>query len=77
MFDLPPLRQERIVCDHGGTEILGRDAALQSPKRGPKPDPVKAVERQLARLQQENEKLRKQLGRAEKVIDVQKGFAIC
>ena len=38
----------------------------------PKPDPAKAVDRQLARLQLDNEKLRKQLDRAEQIIDVQK-----
>jgi transposase len=69
------LRREGLYSSHLSKwriAVAASDAALQSPKRGPKPDPAKAIDRQLARLQQENEKLRKQLGRAEKIIDVQK-----
>ncbi|MDB5772463.1 MAG: family transposase [Burkholderia sp.] len=47
-------------------------AALQSKPRGPKPDAVKSADRRVLGLEQENAKLRKQLGRAEQIIDVQK-----
>ncbi|WP_426117482.1 transposase [Massilia sp. PWRC2] len=69
------LRREGLYSSHLSTwrsAVAASDAALQSPKRGPKPDPAKAADRQLARLQMENDKLRKQLGRAEQIIDVQK-----
>lgn len=69
------LRREGLYSSHLSKwriAMAASDAALQSPKRGPKPDPAKAAERHLARLQQENDKLRKQLGRAEQIIDVQK-----
>jgi transposase len=69
------LRREGLYSSHLRTwrsAVAASDAALQSPKRGPKPDPAKANDRQLARLQMENDKLRKQLGRAEQIIDVQK-----
>jgi transposase len=69
------LRREGLYSSHLSTwrsAVAASDAALLSPKRGPKPDPAKAADRQLARLQMENEKLRKQLGRAEQIIDVQK-----
>lgn len=69
------LRREGLYSSHLSTwrsAVAASDAALQSPKRGPKPDPAKATDRQLARLQMENDKLRKQLGRAEQIIDVQK-----
>jgi hypothetical protein len=47
-------------------------AALQSKPRGPKPDTAKAADRRVLNLEQENAKLRRQLGRAEQIIDVQK-----
>jgi transposase len=47
-------------------------AALQSKPRGPKPDAARAVDRRVLGLEQENAKLRQQLGRAEQIIDVQK-----
>lgn len=69
------LRREGLYSSHLSTwraAVAASDAALQSPKRGPKPDPAKAVDRQLARLQHDNDKLRKQLDRAQQIIDVQK-----
>jgi transposase-like protein len=45
---------------------------LGGQKRGRKPDPQAA---EIARLQRENERLRTQLERAEKIIDVQKKLA--
>jgi transposase len=47
-------------------------AALQSKPRGPKPDAAKAADRRVLGLEQEVAKLKKQLGRAEQIIDVQK-----
>ena len=43
--------------------------SLEAHKRGPKADPEAA---EIARLQRENERLRKKLERAELIIDVQK-----
>jgi transposase len=56
----------REQCDRGSLE------GLAGHKRGPKADP-QAVE--FARLQRENERLRKRLERAELIIDVQKKVA--
>jgi transposase len=67
------LRREGLYSSHLSTwrsAVAASDAALQSPKRGPKPDPAKSNNRQLVRLQMENDKLRNQLGRAEQIIDV-------
>ena len=47
-------------------------AALQSKPRGPKPDATKAADRRVLGLELEVAKLKKQLGRAEQIIDVQK-----
>ena len=47
-------------------------AALQSKPRGPKPDASKAEARRVLALEKEVAKLKKQLGRAEQIIDVQK-----
>lgn len=47
-------------------------AALQSKPRGPKPDAAKAVDRRVLGLELEVATLRKKLGRAEQIIDVQK-----
>lgn len=56
----------REQCDRGSLK------GLAAHKRGPKAD-LQAVE--LARLQRENERLRKRLERAELIIDVQKKVA--
>jgi transposase len=56
----------REQCDRGSLE------GLAAHKRGPKVDP-QAIE--FARLQRENERLRKRLERAELIIDVQKKVA--
>ena len=47
-------------------------AALQSKPRGPKPDADRAEARRGLALEKEVAKLKKQLGRAEQIIDVQK-----
>jgi transposase len=70
------LRREGLYSSHLSkwrSEIAALDAAdSQRKPRGPKPDPAKAVDRRLANLELENQKLRKKLGRAEQIIDVQK-----
>lgn len=45
---------------------------MQSKPRGPKPDAAKAVDRRVLGLELEVATLRKKLGRAEQIIDVQK-----
>lgn len=70
------LRRERLYSSHLSNwrqEIEAIElAALQSKPRGPKPDAAKATDRRVLSLEQENAKLKKQLGRAEQIIDVQK-----
>lgn len=70
------LRGEGLYSSHLSKwriEVASLDAAdVQRKARGPKPDPVKAVDRRIANLELENSKLRKKLGRAEQIIDVQK-----
>ena len=41
--------------------------------RGPKPNAAKAIDRRVATLELDNEKLREKLDRTEQIIDVQKG----
>ncbi len=52
-----------------GRGILG---ALGSKKRGPKAQPQRQLLQRLAELERNNERLQRQLERAEKIIDVQK-----
>lgn len=70
------LRREGLYSSHLSKwrlEVAASDAAAsQSKLRGPKPDAAKAVDRRVANLELENAKLRKKLGRAEQIIDVQK-----
>jgi len=70
------LRREGLYSSHLSKwrlEVAAMDAAgSHSKPHGPKPDPAKAVDRRIANLELENEKLRKKLGRAEQIIDVQK-----
>lgn len=69
------LRREGLYSSHLSKwrlAVAASDAALQNKPRGPKPDAAKAVERRVAALESENQKLRKKLGRAEQIIDVQK-----
>lgn len=47
-------------------------AALQAKPRGPKPDAAKAADRRVLGLEQEVARLKKQLDRAEQIINVQK-----
>jgi transposase len=70
------LRREGLYSSHLSKwrlEVAASDAAsLPNKARGPKPDAAKAVDRRVASLEQEVVKLRKKLGRAEQIIDVQK-----
>jgi hypothetical protein len=45
---------------------------LEPKQRGRKADPAQAGDRRVARLTQENDRLRRQLARARAIIDVQK-----
>ncbi|GAC1564104.1 MAG: hypothetical protein NVS2B7_38050 [Herpetosiphon sp.] len=70
------LRRERLYSSHLSNwrqEVEAIEvAALQGKPRGPKPNAAKAAERGVLGLEREVAKLRKQLGRAEQIIDVQK-----
>ena len=70
------LRREGLYSSHLSNwraELAAADvAAVEAKPRGPKPSEVKAADRRLAVLEQENAKLRKKLDRAEQIIDVQK-----
>lgn len=70
------LRREGLYSSHLSNwrqEIETSElAALQSKPRGPKPDAGKAEARRVLALEKEVAKLKKQLGRAEQIIDVQK-----
>lgn len=70
------LRRERLYSSHLSNwrqEVEASElAALQSKPRGPKPDATKAADRRVLGLEQEVAKLKRQLGRAEQIIDVQK-----
>lgn len=70
------LRREGLYSSHLSNwrqEIETSElAALRSKPRGPKPDASKAEARRVLALEKEVAKLKKQLGRAEQIIDVQK-----
>ncbi|PIL41292.1 hypothetical protein CR103_04040 [Massilia psychrophila] len=70
------LRREGLYSSHLSNwrqEVEAAElAALQSKPRGPKPGATKAADRRVLGLELEVAKLKKQLGRAEQIIDVQK-----
>lgn len=69
------LRREGLYSSHLNKwrkDEAAEIAGLQNKPRGPKPDLAKANDRRVNVLEQECEKLRKKLDRAEKIIDVQK-----
>lgn len=73
------LRREGLYSSHISKWREQRDAgalAALNRKRGPKPDPDKALRREMAKLERENERLRKRLAQAEAIIEVQKKLAI-
>ncbi len=66
------LRREGLYSSHLTTWRRQREQGTLGQKRGRKPDPQAA---EIKRLQQENERLRARLERAEHIIDVQKKLA--
>lgn len=70
------LRREGLYSSHLSKWRLqvaaGEAASGPNKKRGPKPCPVKAVDRRVANLELANEKLVKQLERAQLIIGAQK-----
>jgi transposase len=70
------LRKEGIYSSHLNTWRKQRAAAertgLAPQQRGRKADPARSEERHVARLAQENERLRRRLTQAHAIIDVQK-----
>ena len=70
------LRREGLYSSHlthWRAEIAAAEHAALSPKaRGPKPDPARADAKRVAELERENERLKRKLGRAQAVIEVQK-----
>ena len=66
------LRREGLYSSHLTTWRRQRDQGTLSGKRGRKSDPQAA---EIKRLEQENERLRTRLARAEHIIDVQKKLA--
>jgi transposase-like protein len=70
------LRKEGIYSSHLNTwrkqrAAAGR-AALEPQPRGRKADPAQAEDRRVARLTEENDRLRRKLAQANAIIDVQK-----
>ena len=70
------LRKEGIYSSHLNTwrrqRAAAERAALEPQQRGRKADPALAEDRRVARLTQENDRLRRQLAQAHAIIDVQK-----
>jgi transposase-like protein len=66
------LRREGLYSSHLTTWRRQREQGTLGRKRGRKPDPQAA---EIKRLEQENERLRLRLERAEHIIDVQKKLA--
>jgi len=70
------LRKEGIYSSHLNTwrkqRTAAERAALEPQRRGRKADPAQAEDRRMARLTQENDRLRRQLAQARAIIDVQK-----
>ena len=70
------LRREGLYSSHLGKWRRARDQgaldALTPKRRGPKPDPDRALARRNAQLERENDRLKKRLETAEVIIDVQR-----
>ena len=70
------LRKEGIYSSHLNTwrkqRAAAERAALAPQQRGRKADPAQAEDRRVARLTQENDRLRRQLAQANAIIEVQK-----
>lgn len=74
------LRREGIYSSHLATwrkqRQLGGEAQLIERKRGPKVDPAAAQDRRVLDLENEVERLRDKLAKADLIIDVQKKLSI-
>ena len=58
---------------HWRVEVAAAEEAALTPKaRGPKADPVRAEARHLTELERENVRLKRKLGQAQAIIEVQK-----
>ncbi len=70
------LRREGLYSSHLVAWRRARDQgqleALAPKRRGPRPDPARALKRRLTQLERENVRLRQRLETAETIIDVQK-----
>ena len=70
------LRREGLYSSHlthWRVEIAAAEEAALAPKsRGPKPAPARAEMKRITELEGENERLKRKLGRAQAVIEVQK-----
>lgn len=69
------LRREGLYSSHLGKWRRARDQgqleALAPRRRGPKPDPDRALKQRLAKLERENARLKKRLETAETILEVQ------
>ena len=69
------LRREGLYSSHLTEWRRGRDQgqldALASKRRGPKPDPDRAIKRRVTQLEHENARLRRKLETAETILEVQ------
>ncbi len=66
------LRREGLYSSHLSNWRRQRDEGLAPRKRGRKADPATADRRVIAKLVRENERLQRQLKKAQTIIDVQK-----
>lgn len=75
------LRREGIYSSHLATwrkqRQLAADGGPLERKRGPKVDPVAVQARRVLELENEVERLRAKLAKADLIIDVQKNFPLC
>ncbi len=70
------LRREGLYSSHLSTwrrhQLAGELRGLRRKRRGPAPDPNKQLAQQVAKLERENNLLRKRLQQAETIIEFQK-----
>jgi transposase len=71
------LRQERVYSSMLSGWRKHDRAALATPRRGPKANPAVAQRKRDAQLTREIVRLRRQLERANAIIDVQKNYVPC
>jgi len=69
------LRREGLYSSHlthWRQQLAQRDAQMPEPKRGRKPDPLRAEKLKIDKLERDNARLEKRLKQAEAIIDAQK-----